>query len=220
MADRGDRIRRMSEVARLMNHELTAATSHPTRVKALGILRERDASAGDIGKEIGRTAKHVKYHLDALTKVDLVEVVAVRSTYGGRVQEKIFRAKKRPFMDADQWKAASEDEQIAITVQAVSLVSEDVTEAMLDNSINWPQGADADEYEPNHISRTPFALDRQGWNELTELLEETLDKALVINEQAAERGVESEERLIAGRMAILQFRSPPPQGRQTRDSST
>jgi predicted ArsR family transcriptional regulator len=194
-----------------MNHELTVATSHPTRVKALDILKERDASAGEIGKEIKRTSKHVKYHLDELAKVDLVEVVSERPAYGGRVTEKVYRAKKRPYMDAEQWKRAGEDEQIGITAQAIELVSEDVSKAMLSNSINWPGDKEAEEFEPNHISRTTFALDRQGWNQLIKLLAGTLDKALVINEQAAERAVESEEDLITARMAILQFKLPAPE---------
>ncbi|HKF82921.1 MAG TPA: helix-turn-helix domain-containing protein [Solirubrobacterales bacterium] len=199
---------RPSEVANLVNHELVVAAGHPTRVKALGILKEADASAGEIAKRIGRTAKHVKYHLDQLQKVDLVEIVEERSVYGGRVREKVFRRKNRPFMDQEKWLMASEDEQIGITAQTLELVSADVTEALLANTVNWPGGPDAEIFDPNHISRMPLALDRQGWNEIVDLLKATMLQAITINEQAAERGVESGEELIRAQLAILQFRVP------------
>lgn len=210
MAKGGGRIR-PSEVAHLVNHELLVATSHPTRVKALSILKEGDASAADIAKAIDRTSRHVKYHLDQLEKVDLVEIIEERPAYGGRVREKVYRIKDRPFMDQEQWQRASEDEQISITAQALELVSDDLSSAVLENTINWPaSGEDAERYQPNHISRTTFSLDRQGWNQLIALLENALREAITINEQAAERSVESEEELIRGRLAIIQFRSPKP----------
>ena len=82
-----------------------------------------------------------------------------------------------------------------------------MAEALVGNTINWP-GEEDEEYDPNHISRTSIALDRQGWNQIIELLKNTLDTVIEINEQASERAVESEEDLIRGRVAILQFRSP------------
>jgi DNA-binding transcriptional ArsR family regulator len=189
------------------NRELLVATSHPTRVKALAILREGDASPGEIGRQINRSSKHVKYHLDQLRKVDLVEIVDERSSYGGRVKEKIYRGKHRPYMDQQGWREATEEEQLAITGKAIGLVSEDVTEAMLGQTINFPDNS-LPELDPNHISRTTLALDRQGWNELVDLLKETLDRAITINDQAAERGMERETDLIPARLAILQFKSP------------
>lgn len=201
------RTKKRKQPPSLTNHELLVATSHPTRIKALAILREGNASPGQIGKLIDRPAKHVKYHLDQLRKVDLVEIVAERSSYGGRVKEKVFRAKDRPYMDQDGWRQATEDEQLAITGQALGLVSEDVSAAMLGDTINFPDSS-LPELDPNHISRTTLALDRQGWNELVELLRETLDQAITINSQAAERGMEMELDLIPARLAILQFKSP------------
>lgn len=210
MADSDGGIR-PSEVAHLVNHELTVASSHPTRIKALDFLSERDASAGEIGKSIGQTSRHVKYHLDQMAKVNLVKVVDERTAHGGRVKEKIYRRIPAPYMDQEQWRVAGEDEQIGITAKALGLVSEDIAEALIGNTINWP-GEDDAEYDPNHISRTSVALDRQGWNQIVELFKTTLETALQINEQASERAVESEEDLIRGRIAILQFRSPDLKG--------
>jgi DNA-binding transcriptional ArsR family regulator len=208
MADSGGM--RPSEVAHLVNYRLTVASSHPTRIKALDYLRERDASASEIGKAIGQSSRHVKYHLNQMAKVNLVQIIGSRSAHGGRVEEKIYRLVEAPFMDQEQWRKAGEEEQMAITAMALSLVSEDVAEALIGNTISWP-GREDDDYDPNHISRTSFALDRQGWNEIVELLRKTLDRAMEINEQAGERASESEARLVRGRMAILQFRSPEPE---------
>jgi DNA-binding transcriptional ArsR family regulator len=203
------------EVPQLVNNELTVASSHPTRIKALEFLRERDASAGEIGKAIGRTLRHVKYHLDQMAKVNLVKVVSERAAHGGRVKEKIWRYVDAPYMDQEQWLRAAEEEQIAITVKALRLASEDIAEAVLGGTINWPGEEDAEDYAPNHISRSSVALDRTGWNQMVELFKNTLDRAIEINRQASERALETEEELVPGRVALLQFRSPHPTNKES-----
>jgi predicted ArsR family transcriptional regulator len=196
-------------VPSLANRQLLVSTSHPTRIRALNALFEGDASPSDIAKQLGESSKHVKYHLDQLEKVDLVEIIGVRAAFGGRVREKVYRAKDRPYMDQEDWRGATEDDQMKITGQVLGLVSEDLTKAMVGDTINFPSRA-INSLAPNHISRLPFALDEQGWNELVKLLRETLLKAITINEQSVERAVETEHSLITGSMAILQFKTPAP----------
>jgi DNA-binding transcriptional ArsR family regulator len=188
---------------------LLVSTSHPTRIKALNALFEGDASPAEIAKRLGESTKHVSYHLEQLRKVDLVKVVDSRPAFGGRVHEKVYRAMDRPYMDQDAWSVASDDDQMKITSQVLGLVSEDLTKAIVGETINFPPASE-EALKANHLSRMPFALDSQGWNQLVELLRETLLSAIKINEQSLERGVESEEGLITGSMAILQFKIAEP----------
>jgi hypothetical protein len=51
-------------------------------------------------------------------------------------------------------------------------------------------------------------LDREGWDEVVDLLKYALDGLLEIQTKVSERGAETAETILA-KVAIIHFRSPP-----------
>ena len=60
----------------------------------------------------------------------------------------------------------------------------------------------------SHITRTPLVLDEQGFSDLSALLDEVLERANAIQEEAAARLNKEKGDRSAPMMAILHFETP------------
>lgn len=187
---------------------LAAAATHPTRVHALMILSERTATASEIGEQIGRDSQHVSYHLRQLESLGLVEIAEQRPMHGGRVITNAYRSTQRALFDQEAWDAMSDTEQAGVTITILRMMSEDINRAVMADTINDPP-ADDPELIANHISRSPIAVDAEGWNELCAILEDTLGRVLEVQERSANRSSSSQD-LMSARVMILQFLLPDP----------
>ena len=65
-----------------------------------------------------------------------------------------------------------------------------------------------DELDDGHISRTPMIVDKEGWEETSKLIDETLDKLLEIQSGSSERLASSKEKGILSKVEMLHFMSP------------
>lgn len=184
---------------RLVNHKLVTALAHPTRVHAVMVLNQRKASPSELAKELGRSVRHVAYHIEVLEKLDCVELVGQEPAGGGRVVESFYRATVRSWFDREAWEQLKDDKaKLGVTIPILSLVSEDIAEAMVGGTF---------EDEDNHVSRTPMVVDDEGWDEVVALLSSTLDGLIDIQTRIGSRiGPETETKLT--KVEIIQFRSP------------
>jgi DNA-binding transcriptional ArsR family regulator len=185
----------------LTNQQLITAMSHPTRVHATAVLNERVACASEIGKEIGRSAKHVSYHLHKLEELGVIELVREDSTAGGRAMGKYYRGLVRLWYDAESWKLVDPTHQPGVTSTILALCSADLAAAFTSGTINQPD---------SHISRTPMVLDRTGYRELVDYLGEVLPNILEIQLRAANRMRKDDETVLT-KVHIIQFESPDPE---------
>jgi len=55
-----------------------------------------------------------------------------------------------------------------------------------------------------------MVVDKQGWNEVSTLLSETLDRVFEIQSESNERLTNSDEEGMLSKVEILHFRSPDP----------
>ncbi|HET6999204.1 MAG TPA: winged helix-turn-helix domain-containing protein [Solirubrobacterales bacterium] len=184
---------------RLIVPELTKALKHPTRTFALAILTERVASPKEIAEELGRTIRHVTYHLGVLEDLNCVELVRTESAGGGRVVEHFYKATKRPWLDRESWAQLDTEGQQGITSTVMEMVSADIEEAISAGTFSDP----AD----NHLSRTPMSVDKEGWAEVVAWLAATLDGLIDIQGRISNRSVPETE-LTPIKVEILHFRSP------------
>lgn len=189
---------------------LMAACSHPTRVHCLSILNERSASPTELGREIDRSADHVRYHLQRLEKLGLVELVSKDPAHGGRVVTATYRATSRPYFDPESWKRMGDNEQAGVTTTILALMSEDLAMSLAHGMVNDPPADNPRGLDPNVIARTPVAVDGQGWNELSALMIETIHRVIAIQESAANRVVRNDEDTILAKIELLQFMTPDP----------
>jgi hypothetical protein len=182
----------------LTKKQVLKAVSHWVRVHALIVLSERLASPAMVGKELGLEPKDVAYHFHVLEKLDLIELVEVRTTDGGRIQGKFYRGKVLPYFDIESWKQIDPDEKPAITSNIMAMCSTDITSAISAGTLNG---------EDNHISRTVMLLDNEAYQGLLELLINTVDGMLALKREAAAR-IREGEKAIPTKVHIIQFEAP------------
>ena len=184
---------------RLVNDKIITALGHPTRVHAVMVLDQRAASPAELARELGRTVRHVTYHLDVLEKLGCVELVERKPAGGGRVIESFYKGTARAWFDREAWEQMEDEkEKIAVTMPILSLMSEDIAQAMVGNTF---------EDNDNHVSRTPMVVDDEGWDEVVSLLASTLDELIEIQTRAGNR-IDAETETKLTKVQIIQFRSP------------
>jgi DNA-binding transcriptional ArsR family regulator len=189
----------------LTEPQLIAAMDHPTRMHAITVLNERVECASVLGKEIGRPAKHVSYHLKKLDELGVVEFVGLRRKPGSRRMARYYRALVRPWFDTDSWKQVDPDNQPGITSNILASCNADIAAAVVSGTIHG---------QDNHISRIPMILDRPGYKELVTYLDGCTEELVALQQRAASRMTADAETILT-KVHIIQFQSPDPeQGEQ------
>lgn len=182
-----------------LDARLVTAVTHPVRVECMGILLERVASPSELAEELELPIQNVSYHIRELEKLGCIELVRTEKK---RSVEHFYRVVKRLLIDADTWTEVPRKDQITLTANLVRLMGEDVNAALLHGTIND---------DDNHISRTPLKLDRTGWSEVVDELEDTLKRLLAIESRSIQRRSEATpdaDDPIDVKVEILHFRSP------------
>ncbi len=82
--------------------------------------------------------------------------------------------------------------------------------SMFDDIEEAVKSGSMDEKEDRHLSRTPMVVDQKGWNEVSTLLTETLDKVFEIQSESAKRLADSDEKSMLTKVEMLHFQSPDP----------
>jgi predicted ArsR family transcriptional regulator len=168
----------------------------------LTVLSQRAASPRELAEELDLPTRHVAYHVKRLEELGCVELAQARPASGGRVVEHIYRATQRSYFDADGWESLDDREKRGVTTTILRLGSEDVNEAMVSGTIHEP--------DDNHISRTVMSVDSEGWRELVDLLGDTVEGVLNIQERIAARTAGVDAEMMLTKVLILQFAAPEP----------
>jgi DNA-binding transcriptional ArsR family regulator len=174
------------------------AFAHPLRVQILIILNERVASPNLLAQELDQSLNLVAYHVRVLEKYDCIELVDTKQRRGAT--EHFYRATRRQFLSDSEWSRMPEVLRPAVSGAILQSVFSDIEEAVRSGSMN--------ELDDSHISRTPLIVDKQGWGEVAELLNGTLDRLFEIQAESNERLVASEENGILSKVELLHFKSP------------
>ncbi len=182
-----------------ITQQLAKALAHPLRVRILSSLHKGISSPNQLSQELGEPLGNVSYHVKTLLEYDCVELVKTEPRRGA--VEHFYRATERAFFNANDWEKIPASARKGISGSILETVGQDATEALVAGTIE----ARTD----SHVSRTPLSLDEQGWSDVTSLLAETLERALEIQEESANRlGGEKKAESIPTRLAILHFETP------------
>jgi DNA-binding transcriptional ArsR family regulator len=174
---------------------LAKALRHPLRVEILAILDNRTASPSELADELNERLGNVAYHVNQLKKYKCIELVKTRQVRGAT--EHFWRAIRRPYFHDADWQALPLTARSGISGSIVQMVFNDATES-------FEAGA-FDAHDDRHLSRTPLVLDPQAWREMTSMLNETVERALDLQAEAAERMSTSGEQGMSVRMALFGF---------------
>jgi DNA-binding transcriptional ArsR family regulator len=186
----------------ILDERIVKAISHPIRHKVLLLLNDRVASPNEIANEIGESLGRVSYHVRQLAEVGAIELVRTEPRRGA--VEHFYRATARAwFSDAD-WARLPKTTRRGIFGEYLDRIGSDVVEAANGEGFDHLQA---------HVSYTLLDLDDDGMAELSELLNETIERALQIQADVASRRVDSDTEGIPTELAMLHFRREPAQAR-------
>jgi DNA-binding transcriptional ArsR family regulator len=174
---------------------IAKALAHPLRARILQRLGERVASPGDLAVELGAPLGVVSYHVRMLRDYDCVELVRTEPRRGAL--QHFYRATARPNLDEDQWRSLPARLRKELSGETLQELVDDLAAA-----------ADAGRLEDPDLvlQRMPLELDERAFKKLNRLLARTLEQALAIAAESAERGGEPG----ATELAILHFRRAHP----------
>ena len=181
-----------------ITQQLAKALAHPLRVRILTSLHKGVSSPNQLSQELGEPLGNVSYHVKTLLEYDCVELVKTEPRRGA--VEHFYRATERAFFSAGDWEKIPASARKGISGSILETVGQDATEALTAGAI--------DARSDSHVSRTPLVLDDKGWSDVTELLADTLNKAIEIQEESATRLSDEKSDSINTKLAILHFESP------------
>lgn len=180
----------------LIDERVLKAQSHPIRAHILNILSEGPSSPAKMQRRMDNVSLNlVCHHVKVLREVGLIELVDVRH-HGGR-REHIYRAVQRQYFTLEEWLAIEPKLRNPIITTILSQISEDTARAIVEGKFT--------KLADSHLSRSPVELDREGWQEVVDVLETALEGILEAHARSVERSRESGEELMPTRVMMMQF---------------
>lgn len=184
----------------LIDLRLVRAHEHPIRIEILQILTKGPNSPARICRRLkGVSLNLVSHHMKVLQEAGCIKLL--ETVEKGGTTEHVYEALEPRFIRAAEWEELTPKLRQPTTATILRLISADVSRAL--------QQGTFDEGPSRHLSRSPLNLDREGWEEVVDILRRTLDEVLEVRAKSAERVASSGERTTPARVAILQFTLPP-----------
>jgi DNA-binding transcriptional ArsR family regulator len=174
--------------------------SHPTRVRAMAVFWEREASPRQIAAELGEPINNVTYHVKQLLDLGWIELIARRPAQGGRVVEHFYKATVDSLFDQADLNVVGDKDRYVIDMTILGLISKDMAEAMLSGAFF--------ERADNHLTRIPIEVDPEGWEETKKILDRTLDELMEVRARSANRAAAGGEETFPIKVEIIHFASP------------
>jgi DNA-binding transcriptional ArsR family regulator len=181
----------------IVDRRLAKALSHPLRAHVLTILNERVASPNQIAGELEEPLGNVSYHVKTLAEMGCIELVRTEPRRGAI--EHFYRAVVRPFFSDKDWKRLPPSARQGISDTTLQLIWEDTSEAL--------DAGTFDRRTDRHLSRSRLVLDEQGWEQVNELLLETMNRVMEIEAESAKRRAGDGESGFNTKMVLMHFES-------------
>ncbi|MEA2423029.1 MAG: hypothetical protein QOF55_2128 [Thermoleophilaceae bacterium] len=185
--------------AQLQNPALMQGLSHPMRARMLHVLHQRQASPKELASEFGIPLANVAYHIQVLRKLKLIKLVK-RTPRRGAVEHH-YKANHAAFIDDEAWGELPGIVKDAATASLFEDVGALVGRAAATGGFNRSD---------SHFTASHLTLDRQGWEELAELLKDVLERGQQLKRESSERlhAANHEGETRAGLVMML-FESSP-----------
>lgn len=180
-----------------ITQQLAKALAHPLRVRIIASLQRGISSPNQLAQELGEPLGNVSYHVKTLLEYDCVELVKTEPRRGA--VEHFYRATERAFFSDSDWENIPASARKGISGAMLAAIGQDATAALGAGTL--------DGRDESHLSHTPLLVDDQGWKEVADLLEQTLNRALEIQSESANR-LSGKGDGINAKLALLYFESP------------
>ena len=188
---------------------MAKALAHPLRVQLLAALNEGVASPNELAKKLNEPLTNVSYHVRMLHDLGCIELVDTEPRRGAL--EHYYRAIVRPFFSDRDWKRLPKNTRGSISDATLQLVWDDTAEAIKTGLF--------DEREDRHLSRSVLCMDEQGWDQLNDLLAQTLDQAMQIQADSASRAAKADTDRFGVNVVMMSHPAPSSAKKSTAPSS-
>ncbi len=159
-----------------VDQRLIRAMSNPLRQRILLLLNKRVGSPSELAKELQEPLGNVSYHVRILVECEAVELVKTEPVRGAL--EHFYRATIRNHFDDDSWGALPESVRRALFGQTLEQIWSHVADASRAGGLDDPKA---------HVSWIAPDLDEQGYADMVEHVNASLERAMEIEEESANR---------------------------------
>jgi DNA-binding transcriptional ArsR family regulator len=161
----------------IVDPRLVRALAHPLRIQILEILSERVDSPNGVSEQLETDLTHVAYHTRALRKCGCLELVDTARRRGAT--EHFYKASPESFIGDRRWRRVPRS--IRGGVSAASL------QTYMDKAVAALEAGTIDGRDDTTLSWMPLLLDLTGWEEVTAILEEAIERVLEAQERSRAR---------------------------------
>ena len=180
--------------------ELAKALSHPLRVKILGELNKQVMSPNRFAKRFGVSMKSAANQFGALHKAGCIEIV--HEDDRGKGVEHWYRATKKALFDDSAWERLPETIRNQVSARTVGDLFEAATVAMREGTETFDSRTD------RHAAWGTCHLDEQGWEEMSLIERELVERLMRVARESRSRLIRSGEEGLMGTWGVLLFESP------------
>jgi DNA-binding transcriptional ArsR family regulator len=166
-------------------------------MRILTVLNQRVASPKELARELDESLGNVSYHTRKLLELDCVELVREEKRRGAL--EHYYRAMERPILSSDDLDKIPLSVRRGIADGILTQIGKDLRGAAEQGGFDR-----TDVY----LSRTPLALDDEGWEALGERLAELHEEALTLQAQSADRVAKAQGATFTANLTLLMFEQP------------
>ena len=187
----------MRPISEIDDPQLVKALAHPLRVRILRILESRTASPNELANELGAPLPNVSYHVRALARAGLAELV--RTTPRRGAVEHYYRAIGHVRVSNRAWADVPSIVKAGLVDSALSQIGETVTAAAVEGGFERSDAV---------LVRRPVTLDEEGFQTLSREALAFLDRVEQIAEESTRRLSASpphEATEIEGCVAVMVF---------------
>lgn len=152
------------------------ALAHPIRTRILGALEGRTASPSELAPELGVPLGVTSYHVRRLESLGLIKLVKSAQRRGA-VQH-YYRATTRPRITSNAWGDTPPMVKEATIACALDHIGRYVQTAAAAGGFEQPEA---------HLTRSPVAVDQEGFHALATELDALLERVRQIESESKQR---------------------------------
>ena len=177
-----------------IDQRIMKALSHPLRVRMLTLLNQKVSSPSELAEELDEPLGNVSYHMRFLADLKMVKLVRTEPRRGA--VEHYYEALEPPLISDDDWAQLPAALRRSLSDSTLGNIASDLRAAAEEGGFDRPN---------IHITRTVFTLDEQGWDELSGVLADVLERARRIQEDSNKRRKRADDAPIPTALVLMQF---------------
>lgn len=185
-------------VEEISDERIIKAMGHPLRLRILEALGQQERSPRELSDALNEPLGNVSYHVRLL--LDLGMLRLTRTTQKRGAIEHHYELVHRPVISDAAWSRLPRAVKDEVVRSVLRDTGGDVDEAAKHGGFDRPDV---------RLSRTPLALDAEGWSELARACEELEARARDIERRSNERLASSDDPQASGaRLVVMFFETP------------